>query len=328
MAKTCNQKAKLFYIMEFLQKESDELHPISVKTMIAKLEANGITAARKSVYSDMETLRECGLDILYRKEPPEGYYLAQREFELPELKLLVDAVQGSRFITEKKSKTLIKKIEGLASSHEATKLQRQVFVSNRIKSMNESIYYNVDILHSAIASDVKIRFQYTEWTVEKKLQVKKQGAFYSVSPWALTWDNQNYYVIGYEEASEKLKHFRVDKMLHIEPTKEKRVGKEVFHEFDLPRYVKKTFGMFGGEEKSVLLRLQNHLAGVVIDRFGKDVYMRRESEEYFNARIDVVISPQFFGWLAGLGTEAEIVTPPEVKCAYVDYLKEIIKKQE
>lgn len=264
MGKTCNQKAKLLYVMELFQQETDELHPASIKRMIAYLEERGITAARKSLYNDIETLRDFGLDILYRKEPPEGYYLAQREFELPELKLLVDAVQGSRFITEKKSKALIQKIEGLAGRHEAGELQRQVFVSNRIKSMNESIYYNVDILHSAIASDVKIRFQYTEWTVEKQMQVKKQGAFYCISPWALTWDNQNYYVIGYEESSEKLKHFRVDKMLHIEPMKEKRAGKEVFREFDLPGYVKKTFGMFGGEEKSVFLKLRNHLAGVVI----------------------------------------------------------------
>ena len=185
-----------------------------------------------------------------RKEKNYEYYIANRSFELPELKLLVDAVQSSKFITHKKSNELIKKVEGLASVHQARQLQRQVFVQNRVKTMNESIYYNVDKIHNAISQGVKVSFLYFEWAVsfttkERIKRPKRGGERYAISPWALTWDDENYYMIGYDSESKKIKHYRVDKMQSIELTDEKRDGQRVFQKFDMAQYSKMTFGMYG-----------------------------------------------------------------------------------
>ena len=323
MAKSSNQKAKILYLMQLFLEETDEEHPISRKGLEEKLADLGIHAERKSLYNDIETLKNFGMDISYRKEHPEGYYLAEREFELPELKLLVDAVQSSRFITQKKSDALIRKIEKLTSRYEAHKLQRQVVVADRIKAMNESIYYNVDKLHSAIGLDEQITFQYFEWTVSKELRLKKGGEIYQVSPWALTWDNENYYLIGYDMNAQCIKHFRVDKMLRIELSGRKRAGREAFARFDLAQYTKRTFGMFGGDEETVRIRFHNKFVGVVIDRFGKDVPLRPDGETHFIARVQVAVSEQFFGWMTGLGRDAQILSPSAVVEAYRRLLEDL-----
>lgn len=291
--------------------------------MEEKLGAEGISTERKSLYNDIETLKRFGMDIEYRKERPEGYYLASHAFELPELKLLVDAVQSSKFITEKKSENLIKKIEGLTSRYEAKQLQRQVVVSDRIKTMNESIYYNVDKLHAAIASNWQIQFQYTEWTVQKEIRLRHDGECYRTSPWVLTWDDENYYLIAYDASADIMKHFRVDKMLNIRVIEEPRVGKEEFDRFDLAQFARKTFGMFAGEEETVRIRFINRYIGVVIDRFGKEVFIREDGSEHFIARVRVAVSNQFFGWLTGLGKGAIILSPEEVVSEYEGLLREI-----
>lgn len=323
MAKSCNQKAKILYLMQLFLEETDIEHPLSRKQLEEKLADIGIHAERKSLYNDIDTLKLFGMDIAYRKERPEGYYLASRKFELPELKLLVDAVQSSRFITEKKSSELIRKIESLASKQEAKQLQRQVMVADRIKAMNESIYYNVDKLHTAIARNQQILFQYFEWTVKKEIRLRKGGAFYQISPWALTWDSENYYLIGYDAEAGILKHFRVDKMLRIGLLDEPRFGQEEFGRFDLAHYTKKTFGMFGGEEEALRIRFQNKYIGVVIDRFGKDVPVRPDGEDHFIARVEAAVSEQFFGWVTGLGTGVEILSPAHVVEAFREFLKDI-----
>ena len=326
MAKSYNQKMKILYLMQAFLERTDEMHVLSMKEILEMLEGNGIRAERKSIYDDIETLRVYGLDIVYRKEPPSGYYLASRSFELPELKLLVDVVQSSKFITERKSAELIKKLEGLTSRYEAQQLQRQVFVANRIKTMNESIYYNVDKIHGAILADVKISFRYFEWTVEKQMHLKRNGEKYCISPWALTWADENYYLIAYDEEAGIVKHYRVDKMLSIELTKEKRVGKEHFTDFNTANFAKKTFGMFGGEEQELRLEFENHLIGVVIDRFGKDAPIRKKDETHFWVRVKVVVSPQFFGWLSGLGIGVKIVTPEAVQQEYRQFLQELLEQ--
>lgn len=323
MAKSCKQKEKILYLMRLFLEKTDIGHPLSRKQLEEELADIGIHVERKTLYHDIETLKLYGLDIAYRKERPEGYYLASREFELPELKLLVDAVQSSRFITERKSKELIRKIEGLASTYEAKQLQRQVVVVDRIKAMNESIYYNVDMLHTAIARNQQILFQYFEWTVAKEMRLRKNGAWYQISPWALTWDNENYYLIGYDAEAGMMKHFRVDKMLRIEILDEPRAGKDVFGRFDLAHYTRKTFGMFGGEEEVLRIRFQNKYIGVVIDRFGKDVPVRPDGENHFIARVEVAVSEQFFGWVTGLGKGVEILSPAYVVEAYQELLRDI-----
>ena len=309
--------------MRLFQEESDEDHPFSRKDMEERLGSLGIHSERKSLYNDIETLKNFGMDITYRKAPPEGYYLANRDFELAELKLLVDAVQSSKFITEKKSRSLIRKIERLASRYEAGQLQRQVVVSDRIKTMNESIYYNVDKIHSAISSNEQISFRYFEWTISKEIRLKKDGNAYHVSPWALTWDNENYYLIGYDMDAGILKHFRVDRMLHIGILNIRREGREEFSRFDLARYTRQTFGMFGGDEQMVRLRFHNKYVGVVIDRFGKNVPLRPDGDDHFIARINVAVSEQFYGWLTGLGRDAQILSPEAVVKEYKDLLEDL-----
>ena len=325
MAKSSNQKAKILYLMRLFQEESDEDHPFSRKDMEERLGSLGIHSERKSLYNDIETLKNFGMDITYRKAPPEGYYLANRDFELAELKLLVDAVQSSKFITEKKSRSLIRKIERLASRYEAGQLQRQVVVSDRIKTMNESIYYNVDKIHSAIALNRQIIFRYFEWTVSKEIRLKKGGENYHVSPWALTWDSENYYLIGYDTDSRIIKHFRVDKMLHIEITGQERDGRDEFSRFDLARYTKQTFGMFGGNEQTVRIRFHIRFVGVVIDRFGKNVPLRPDGDEHFIARVEIAVSEQFFGWITGLGRDVQILSPQSVVDEYRSLLEDLGK---
>ena len=328
MAKTSNQKAKILYLMRLFQEETDEEHPLSRRELEERLADIGIHAERKSLYNDIETLKNFGMDIAYRKEQPEGYYLAAREFELPELKLLVDAVQSSRFITQKKSDALIKKIERLTDRYEARNLQRQVVVADRIKAMNESIYYNVDKLHTAIAENRQIEFRYFKWTVSKEIRLKKGGENYQVSPWALTWDNENYYLIGYDMDAGILKHFRVDKMLHIGLLSIEREGREEFGRFDLARYTRQTFGMFGGNEQMVKLRFHNKYVGVVIDRFGKNVPLRPDGETHFIARVNVAVSEQFYGWLTGLGRDVQILSPEAVVKEYRELLRDLGKIYE
>ena len=325
MAKSDNQKLKMMYLKKTLEEKTDENHPMSMQQIIEHLARCDIKAERKSIYSDIEQLNRFGMDIVFKKEQPSGYYVASREFELPELKLLVDAVQASKFITERKSRELIKKLERQASIHDGYMLQRHVIVASRIKSMNESIFYNVDKIHQAILGNVKISFKYAVWTSDKKLEPKKGGKNYIISPWALTWNEENYYMIGYDSEMGKVKHYRVDKMLKIELTEVKRDGKEKFDGFDIANYTKQTFGMFAGDETDLILDVDNSMIGVVLDRFGVDTFVRAISEEKCRARVKVNVSNQFFAWLCGLGTKVKIVEPIDVAEDYRKYLKNIAK---
>ncbi len=307
------QKLKPIYIMDYLLRSSDENHPVTMKQIIAHLESHGIPAERKSVYSDIDALRSYGLDIVQSVSgKTTGYFIGERSFELPELKLLVDSVQSSKFITRTKTGTLIRKIEKLASIHEAQLLQRQVYVANRIKQMNESIYYNVDEIHNGISHNKQIQFKYFKYTVEKKKEYRHNGAFYKVSPFALTWDDENYYMVAFDSASKEIRHYRVDKMDKIALTDEDREGLEAFKAMDMGVYAKKVFGMFTGKEESVTLRFDNDLVGAVLDRLGQDSIIVPDGGEHFIVKADVVVSPQFFAWISGFGTKAKIIAPPEV----------------
>lgn len=313
MAKGNNQKLKIIYLMKILLEQTDETHSITMPEIIAALKSYGVSAERKSIYSDIENLRLFGMDIIGEQRDKAFYYhVGSRQFELAELKLLVDSVQSSKFITVKKSNELIKKIEGFASKYEASQLQRQVYVSGRIKTMNESIYYNVDRIHTAISVNSKIKFQYFQWDVHKKMVLRKNGAWYEMSPWALSWNDENYYLIAFDSNEDIIKHFRVDKMLHIEVTGDKREGKERFKTLDMAVYAKKTFGMFGGEEQTVKLFCEKTLVGVMIDRFGKDIFMTRIDEDHFAVSVNVVVSTQFLAWIFGLGEKVKIVGPESV----------------
>ncbi len=313
MPKGTNQKFKLYRLAQIMLEQTDDEHYITMREIIESLERYGVTADRKSIYQDLRDLETLGIEV---EGEPVGkgyrYHVVGRPFELPELKLLVDAIQASKFITEKKTTTLIRKLEKLVSRYEAMELQRQVYVSGRIKTMNESIYYAVDTIHHAISENKKIRFQYYRWNVKKEMELRRGGAYYHISPWGLSWDDANYYLVGYDSEAEGVRHYRVDKMLHIQMTEEAREGKELFQKLDMADYAKKSFGMFGGKEQNVKLLAENHLAGVIIDRFGKSVMLIPEDEDHFTVNITVKVSRQFLGWVFSLGGQVKIIGPKEV----------------
>ncbi len=330
MPKSTNQKLKLLYILKILSEQTDEEHYISTGDLIEELAKYEIRAERKSIYDDMNQLTDFGYDIVHVKSRVNGgYYLAGRDFELAELKLLVEVVQSSKFLTQKKSRELIGKIEKLASKWDANKLQRQVYVANRIKTANESIYYIVDDIHRAIQNNEQISFQYLEWNLEKKLVPRKSGKRYQVSPWALTCKDENYYLIAHDAAEDKIKHFRVDKMGDIQVLPDvRREGSALFERFDIADYTNKTFGMFGGREETVTLLLENQLIGVVMDRFGKEAAVRKRDDKHFSVRGQVAVSGQFFGWLTGLGQGACLIAPAGIVEQYRQYLKDIAGNYE
>lgn len=331
MAKSSRQKQKLLQILRMLMEKTDENHGLTVAQIIEELESMGISAERKSVYDDLEVLEQfsesMGYELCRRKTNTVSYYIGERRFQLAELKLLVDSVQSSKFITAKKSNELISKVEKLASVYEGRELQRQVYVSNRVKTPNETIYYAVDTIHKAISEDRKITFSYLEWALgsgKDKIykRRKRDGSRYCISPFVLTWDDENYYLVAFDSEAGGIRHYRVDKMEKVELSDEARDGKEVFEKFDMAVYSKSVFGMFGGELTDVRLRFSRDMIGVVADRFGKDIYVREESEDCFIVDIRVALSPQFFGWVFGLSEKVEIVSP---KTAVEKYKAELIK---
>ena len=329
MPKSENQKLKLLYLLKILYEETDDSHGLTMSEIIKKLESYGISAERKSIYTDMEALRLFGTDVIIEGTGTRyTYHIGKREFELPELKLLTDAVQAARFITEKKSRDLIKKLESLAGKHEASKLHRQVLVTGRAKAENESVYYNVDLIYEAMGKNRKIRFQYFNWNEKKELVLRRCGAFYILSPWSLIWDDENYYLVAYDSEAEMLKHYRVDKMLKTEIVEtEEREGRKAFEASDTEKYSDRLFGMFGGELERVRLECKNSLAGVMIDRFGRDVSMRPvRKKDSFVISFDAFISPQLMGWIFGLGSGVKILGPESLKEMFRERLTELQKE--
>ena len=324
MARSANQKLKCLYLRQFLLENTDEAHPVTVSQMIDYLARHDIAAERKSIYDDIDGLRSYGLDIEYRKAQDGGYFIANREFQLPELKLLVDAVQSSKFLSLRKSNELIAKLEKLASRHEAQALRRQVYVTHRIKNMNERIYYNVDALHSAIAAGSRITFRYFDWDMNGKKKYRHEGKRYRISPWALLWDDENYYLVGYDAEHAERRHYRVDKMESITQTGEERLGKELFAGFDPAAYSRKVFGMYGGEPQKVTLRFESSMSNIVFDRFGRELILTPDREGGFTVTVEVVPSPQFFAWLTGLGAPVKILSPQPIVQQFCDYLQSVL----
>ena len=321
-----DQKLRTLYLMEILLERTNDEHMLNATELCTILDQEyGISTDRRTIYTEMEILEKFGLDIQQKKGKNSGYYIGARDFELPELKLLVDAVQSSKFITEKKSKELIQKLEKLCCKTDAAILSKYVFIVNRPKTENETVYYNVDYIHNAIYENKEISFQYAEWTTKKEFKLKKEGAFYVVSPWALTWDDENYYLVAYDEVAGIIKHYRVDKMQRTKILKTDRKGEESFKNFDLASYAKKTFGMYCGIDAEVTLECKNELAGVVIDRFGHDVWLIPQGEDYFKIKVLVSVSPQFFGWITGIGPGMKIIGPKDVKNQYKEYLLNVLE---
>ena len=324
-----NQKLKLLYLVKIFTEDTDDQHALTLSQIVDKLHAYGVNAERKTLYQDFELLRDFGVDIIgVQMQRSYYYHIGNRDFELPELKLLVDSVQSAKFITDKKSNALIRKLEGMVSKYEARQLQRQVIISGRVKAMNESIYFNVDKLHEAIGTGSQTKFKYFQWNLKKEMELRKGGAWYQVSPWGLMWDDENYYLVGYDADDEKIKHYRVDKMLRISLVNKKREGKEQFKAFNMPRYTKSLFGMYGGEEIQVTLEAENGMVGVLIDRFGKDIPVKKADEAHFRTIVNVAVSNQFLGWIMALGKGVRIIGPDSVVRRMKEEIQQISRMYE
>ncbi len=306
MATYHENKLKLLYLMRYFIENTDEEHPTNSKEIIEYLNSLGISAERKSVYNDIETLRTAGMDII-SKGKRGGCYLASGEFQLAELKLLVDAVQVAKVITPKKSNELIEKLSKQTSKYHANEFKRDVILMNRAKSANETIYYNIDRIHSAIVERKEISFRYMEWNLEKKLVEKPRE--YKISPWLLVWDDENYYLVGYDDVRKETRHYRVDKMKRVTVTKNDCKNEEEYLKLDKSAYGKATFGMFGGNRAQLKICFANELIGPVIDRFGTDIKTTPYDEHSFCVQLEIDVSNRFFGWLAGFGNDAKILEP-------------------
>lgn len=309
MVRLENQKQKLLLLKDFMEQRTDEEHPATMQEILSWMDQHGVSAERKSVYGDLQTLEEYGMDILRTTGKYAKYSLGSRQFDLAELKLLVDAVLSARFLSERKSSELIKKLATLTSVYNAGILKRQVMVSGRVKSMNESVIYNVDLIHQAIGANRKIAFRYFELDLHK--QRSYRGGVRYASPYALCWDDANYYLIAHTQ-EHGLTHFRVDKMSQIQITKELRVRTKQTDSLNLSDYHVSVFGMFGGTPQKVRLRFENSLSGVVIDRFGKDAMLIPDGPEHFTYTADICLSPNFFGWVASFGSRVQILGPDSV----------------
>ena len=317
---TGNTKLKILYLLKILLDETDEFHGITVKEVEDKLRQYGIETERKSIYRDVAVLVDYGIDIATERVDKSFYYkVISRDFELAELKLLVDAVQSSRFITEKKSKELIDKIVASASKYERSELNRHVFVNGKIKTENKTILVNVDHIHTAISDNRKINFKYFNWNVDKKMVLRHDGEIYSVSPWEMILDNENYYLVGFDDKDKKIKHYRVDKMLDVAVSKDTRAGETEFKKVNVSEYGSRVFGMFGGREESVHILCKNHMASIMIDQFGKDVMIIPKDSEKFELVTKVDISSQFISWILSFKGDVKVTSPQSV----IDEIKEM-----
>ncbi len=329
MPRSENQKYKLYYIIEYFKKYTDEEHTVSVSELIDYLSGLGITAERKSIYRDIQAMEELGYEIIQVHDKRFTYYLAEREFETAEVRTLVDAVASSRFITKKKSSELIKKLEALTNVHNAKRLNAQVFVANRIKASNESIYYNVDAIHNAIADNSRITFLYFDWDKAKRRVYRHDGKVYDVSPWALVWNNENYYLVAYDAEAGELRHYRVDRMMSIAQTDKPRQGRDVYRDADTAQYTKKFFGMYDGDITEITLNCSQSITNAVVDMFGTDIKFEPQPDGVtFNVTVEVAVSPVFLSWVFMLGDKIKIVSPKNVKAQLVAMAESVIDKNK
>ena len=310
MPKSDNQKLKIFYILDYLEKNSHEEHPVRATELIDMLDRDhNIKCDRKTVYSDIAALMDYGVDIITKTGKNGGYYIAARNFELPELKLLVDAVQSSRYLTEKKSRELIEKLCRECSVHDATLVRRNVLVSGRVKSMNETIYYSVDTIQEAIAENRQIRFRYFDWGIDGKRRYREKD--YHASPYGLCQDNENCYLLAHSPRH-GITSYRVDRMSDIQMMEEKRIPCPELTGKALMEHANQLFQMFAGDAVDVKMRFHRDLANAVIDKFGRNTMLIPDGADHFVFTVKVAVSPMFLSWVIGFGKMARILYPASV----------------
>ena len=326
MPKSDNQKLKILYILDYLKRNSHRDHPVRAAELLSMLERqHNIICDRKTVYSDIAALQDYGVDIVSLPGKNGGYFIASRSFELPEVKLLIDAVSSSRFLTEKKSRELIEKLCDECSVYDANLIRRDVVVSGRVKSMNETIYYNVDAIQDAIAQDRQISFQYFDWDLGGKRNYRDKP--YQASPYGLCQDNENCYLLALSPRH-GVTSYRVDRMAGIRILEEKREPCKELTGKNLVSYANKRFQMFSGDPTSVKLRFHRSLINVVIDRFGRDVMLIPDGEDHFVFTAEVAVSPLFLSWLMGFGSKAKILYPQSVIDEFSSLCRESLGQYE
>ena len=326
MPKNEKQKLKLLALSRLLLAYTDETHALTLSEIRDRLADEGIRAERKSLYDDIETLIDFGLAVEKEKRGAHSVYrLVERQFELPELKLLADAVNSAKFLSEKKSRQLIDKLASLTSVYEAGSLRREIYISDRLRSENEQVYYAVDAIHTAMESNRQVGFYYFEYN-EKQVKVYRHGKKrYQVSPWGLIWSDGNYYMVAFDPAFGGMKHYRIDKMENTALLDLPRDGREAGEALDLSAYVKSIFGMYGGEETLVTLRVENRLSGVILDRFGHGNTFFDRGDGRFEVSVRVSVSPQFLGWIMSFGRSLTNVAPDDVVAKYKALAAEILE---
>ena len=326
MPKSYNQKLKIFYILDYLQKNSHQDHPVRAAELLTMLEQqHNIVCERKTIYSDIGALQDYGVDIVSIPGKNGGYYIASRNFELPELKLLIDAVQSSRFLTEKKSRELIEKLCSQCSVYDARLMRRDVLVSGRVKSMNETIYYNVDAIQDAIAENRQITFRYFDYGLDGKRHYRNRN--YQASPYGLCQDHENCYLLAHSERH-GVTSYRVDRMSDIRLLDDPRTPCPELTGKALTEHANRLFQMYAGEQTAVKLRFHRSLINAVIDRFGREVMLIPDGEEHFVFTAEVAVSPMFLSWVIGFGQKAKILYPESVVQACQDLCQEALAQYD
>lgn len=317
-------KSKILYLYKLLDETTDENNPISTTEIIDKLGELGISVTRKTVASDIALLIEFGVDVISVRSSQNLYYIGSRDFELAEVKLLVDAIESSKLVTVKKSKQLVSKLSKMVSFQQAKELDRQIFIDKRVKPKNENIYYIIDSLHTAIADSKQTTFKYIDYNGDKEKVFKHEGMVYNVSPYALAWNDDHYYLIGYCSNHKRISKFRVDRLAKLKITDKPYVPAP--DGFSVAEYVKSVFSMYDGDLVTVELKCTNDLMKVIIDKFGEDVKTVSLGSNCFKAIVNVSVSPTFFGWAFQFSNNMSILAPQKVKDSYVEMLKAVYNK--
>ena len=296
-------------LFKYFWKTTDEAHPVSLADISAHLKEHGITADPRTLRSDIEQLVEFGVDIVKDRRVQNLYHVATRHLEAPEVKLLIDAVQSARFITPRKSKALVKRLSSFVAPGDTALLKRHLYIDSRSKATNESIYLNVDRIQTAITERKKISFCYFDYSPSKERVLRHGGQVYSVSPFAMLWNNDTYYLVGFHDHRQQIAKFRVDRIVQMEVTDETAVRKP--KDFDVSEFFAQEFSMLNGEECAVTLLCENILMNSIIDRFGEDVPTQIVDENHFGVETTVNLSSNFYGWVFASGGKMKITAPQE-----------------
>ncbi len=316
-------KSKILYLYKLLYEKTDEQNPLSTNEIITQLAKIGISLNRKTVASDIALLMEFGVDVITIRSSQNMYYIGNREFELPEIKLLIDAVESSKLITVKKSKKLVDKLAKFASKEQSKELNRNIYIDNRIKPTNEKIYYNIDLIQTAITQTQRIEFKYFDYNGDKEIVYKHNGALYTLSPYAMAWDNDHYYAIGYNDKHGGISRFRIDRMAKV-----KISDKPYVHapdNFVVAEYVKSIFNMYGGEKSIVEIKCTNDAMKFIVDKFGENVKTQTLGSNCFKAIVEVSVSPTFYSWVFQFCDKMQILAPESVKNGYAEMLRAALK---